>query len=69
MLNPMRSMFDTEDLLPEVGIQQSGKRFKLYEKKKLNHEKAKKFCKKKEGSLAQGNNNNNKSFGFHQTNA
>ena len=30
------------------------KKFKLFEKRRLTHEKAKAFCKKREGQLAQG---------------
>ena len=54
-LDPMGSFgLDIEEPNPsEIGME-NGKRFKLYEKKRLTHEKAKKFCKKREGQLAQG---------------
>lgn len=53
-----------EDMMTDIDSQRTGypnelstktKKFKLFEKRRLTHEKAKAFCKKREGKLAQGN--------------
>jgi len=50
-------------MMSDINSQRSGypnelstktKKFKLFEKRRLSHEKAKAFCKKREGQLAQG---------------
>ena len=55
--------FTRENMLGDIMDQRAGiqnevnygnKRFKLYEKKALDHKKATLFCKKREGKLAQG---------------
>ncbi len=55
--------FSRQNMMRDISDQRAGlrneitygnKRFKLYEKKALNHKKATLFCKKREGKLAEG---------------